>query len=290
MAAPKCPYCGTLNSVSEPRCFQCGEPLPGPVGREVRRLLTTALGRDLWVTKLFLGLCWLGFALMLLDNARSSFAGLPLGMGSGGRIAPSAMLRAGVLVEPVVHEWWRYVTAVFFHFNLLHIAFNSVWLWSLGRTLEPELGSGRFTLLYLVTGVAGFGANALLGPMPLTGGASGAVFGLFGALVGYSLGRKSSLWREHLSRLVIFVVLSALLGAGMSGGGVNNAAHIGGAVAGVGVGFLFAVERRRPAAHRWFGYFGVLGVIAVVAALVATQLSPTWQAYREHVESPEGIW
>lgn len=290
MAAPKCPYCGTLNSASEKRCFQCKQPLPGPLGRGARDLVKSLLGGELWVTKLFIGINVASFVLMLLDNSRSEVAGLPLGLGSGsGGLTRSALLRAGVLQQLVVSEWWRFLSAVFFHFSLLHILFNMMWLWILGRSMEPELGTARFTITYLLAGIGGYLANYLLGPIPWTGGASGSVFGLFGALVGYSLGRKNSLWREHMTRLIVFVVLSWLIGGGMGDGGVNNVAHIGGALVGIALGYLFGVERRYPLTHRLLGYVAVLGVGAVIASLVLSQLSPTWNYVRQ-LESQQDMW
>ncbi|MCA9642405.1 MAG: rhomboid family intramembrane serine protease, partial [Myxococcales bacterium] len=258
MAAPKCPYCGTINSIGESHCHQCQQPLPGPLGRASRDLVQSLLGRELWVTKLFIGINVASFALMLLDNSRAEGAGLPLGFGGGGGLQGSSMLRAGVLHQIVVGEWWRFLSAVFFHFSFLHILFNMMWLGSLGRSLEPELGTSRFTITYLLSGIGGFIGNLLLGPMPLTGGASGSVFGLFGCLVGYSLGRKNSLWRDHLSRLILFVVLSWLIGGGMGGGGVNNVAHVGGALVGIAMGYLFGVERRYPLTHRLLNYVAML--------------------------------
>src|SRR5690606_1819197 len=106
------------------------QPLPGPLGRGARDLVKSLLGGELWVTKLFIGINVASFVLMLLDNSRSEVAGLPLGLGSGsGGLTRSALLRAGVLQQLVVSEWWRFLSAVFFHFSLLHILFNMMWLW-----------------------------------------------------------------------------------------------------------------------------------------------------------------
>ncbi|MCA9631256.1 MAG: rhomboid family intramembrane serine protease [Myxococcales bacterium] len=278
-----------MNSASEKRCFQCKQPLPGPLGRASRDLVKSLLGDELWVTKLFIGINVLSFVLMLLDNGRAEGASLPMGFGGGGGLTRSALLRAGVLNQLVVGEWWRFLSAVFFHFSVLHILFNMMWLGILGRSLEPELGSARFTITYLLAGIGGFLGNLLLGPMPWTGGASGSVFGLFGALVGYSLGRKNSMWRDHMTRLIIFVVLSWVIGGGMGGGGVNNVAHVGGALVGIAMGYLFGVERRYPLTHRVLGYVAVLGVGAVIASLVLCQISPTWEYVRQ-LESQQDMW
>lgn len=290
VAAPKCPYCGTLNSPSEARCFQCKQPLPGPINRRFRDLAHTALGQDLWVTKLFVGINVVSFLLMLLDNSRSAAASLPLGFGGDGGLTTSALLRAGLLYgagfSPINGEWWRFMSAIFLHLSLLHLLFNMLWLVSLGRVLEPELGSARFVLLYLATGVGGFLGNAILDAGYNTGGASGSVFGLFGAIVGYSLARKSSMWREHLTRLVLYVVLSwALLG-----GGVNNVAHVGGAVAGIGLGYLFGIERRQPTVNRLLGYVGAVAAVLPIVALLLCQFSPVWRALRDGAESARGLW
>lgn len=289
VAAPKCPYCGTLNSPSEARCFQCKQVLPGPINRWYRNLAQTLLGQDLWVTKLFFGVNVVSFLLMLLDNSRAIGASLPLGFGGDGGLTTSALLRAGLLVgegfNVVNGEWWRFVSAIFVHMSVLHLLFNMLWLTSLGRALEPELGSGRFVLLYLGTGVGGFLGNAIIDPAYNTGGASGAVFGLFGAVVGYSLARKNSMWREHLARLVLYVVLSwALFDR------VNNVAHVGGAVVGVALGYVFGRERRQPSMNRAFGYFGAVAALLPIASLILCQFSPLWRGLRDGAESTRGLW
>ena len=78
-------------------------------------------------------------------------------------------------------EWYRLVTSGFLHFGIIHLGFNMLMLFQLGQLLEPEIGRIRFALLYFASLLAGSAAVVLLDPSGLTGGASGAVFGLMGA-------------------------------------------------------------------------------------------------------------
>ncbi|MGE0325675.1 MAG: rhomboid family intramembrane serine protease [Polyangiaceae bacterium] len=296
MAAPKCPYCGTLNSIGESHCHKCKQPLPGPLGRAARDLVTSLLGRELWVTKLFMGLNLAVFALMVVDNGRSIGAGLPIGFNIGSAfLLPSTLLRGGALLvgfdfQVVNGEWWRFLSAVFVHYTLIHLLFNMSWVVSLGRALEPELRSARFAIAYLLTGVGGFLLTAAVGPSN-TAGASGSVMGLFGVLVGYSFGQRNNMWREHLPRLLLYLILSWFMGEGMraaGAGAVNNMAHVGGAVIGLGIGFLWGRERRTPLLNRLLGIFSVIAVLCAIAAVVACQFSPEWGKQRDRESAQDG--
>ena len=91
----------------------------------------------------------------------------------------------GALYGPFVAQgdWWRLVTSMFLHASLLHIAFNMLALWWVGTPLERQIGRGRFLLLYFVSGLAGSAGALFQAPLSPTVGASGAIFGLFGAIL-----------------------------------------------------------------------------------------------------------
>ena len=88
-------------------------------------------------------------------------------------------------------QWWRLFTALFIHFGLLHLALNILALWDIGRLVERLLGPTRFVLLYLGSGVIGNLVSLVVqGNQAVSGGASGAIFSLYGALLVF-------LWRER---------------------------------------------------------------------------------------------
>ncbi len=159
-------------------------------------------------------------------------------------------------------QWWRLATALFLHFGVLHLALNMWALWDVGRLVEQLYGRWRFTLLYLGSGVFGNLLSLVLqGNKAVSGGASGAVFSLYGALLVF-------LWRErhHVQRhefrwlfgaAIVFTVVT--LGMGLVIPGIDNAAHVGGLVCGAVLAQLLA--------RRWEGNHSGPGVASRVAAV-----------------------
>ena len=97
---------------------------------------------------------------------------------NGGRVFDHGYLFAPDVARG---EYWRLITSVFMHLGPFHLAMNMFVLWIIGRPLEERMGRGRFLLLYLGAGLAGSAGALLLSPCVATVGASGAIFGLFGA-------------------------------------------------------------------------------------------------------------
>ena len=162
-------------------------------------------------------------------------------------------------------QWWRLATYMFLHGGFLHIAFNMWCLWDLGALCESLYGRATFAAVYLITGVAGGVASVGWRPLGATVGASGAIFGLAGALVAsfylgeFSLPRDAI--RATLKRLAFFVVINVVLSGVIPG--VDNACHIGGLLGGMILGALIAVVApgRDQVAQR-------VGVITLVAVMV----------------------
>jgi membrane associated rhomboid family serine protease/cytochrome c-type biogenesis protein CcmH/NrfG len=139
-------------------------------------------------------------------------------------------------------EWWRLLTYMFLHGGAMHIFFNMWCLWDLGRLSESLYGRWTFAGIYLITGVSGGLASIAWNPRVLSVGASGAIFGLAGALIASFYLGEFSLPRVAISgtlrSLVIFAVFN--LGFGQLFGGIDNACHIGGLVSGLILGALIA--------------------------------------------------
>ncbi|HVI07532.1 MAG TPA: rhomboid family intramembrane serine protease [Candidatus Binatia bacterium] len=169
-------------------------------------------------------------------------------------------------------EWWRLLTCVFVHGGLLHIAFNMWCLWDLGALSESLYGRGTFFVLYLTCGLGASLASVIWNPHVLSVGASGAIFGLAGALIAaFKLG-EFSLPRAALSgtlrSLMIFVVFNLIFGA--ASGVTDNAAHIGGLITGLILGALIAVAAPHgPALRRAAIFVLVLSSLAGGAAALA---------------------
>jgi rhomboid protease GluP len=145
-------------------------------------------------------------------------------------------------------EWWRLLTYMFLHGGAMHIFFNMWCLWDLGRLSESLYGRWTFAGIYLITGVSGGLASIAWNPRVLSVGASGAIFGLAGALIASFYLGEFSLPRVAISgtlrSLVIFAVFN--LGFGQLFGGIDNACHIGGLVSGLALGALIARLAPQP--------------------------------------------
>lgn len=162
-------------------------------------------------------------------------------------------------------QWYRLLSSGFLHYGLLHIGFNMYALYALGQTLEPSLGRVRFLLVYLASLLGGSAGALVFQPDGLHGGASGAVFGLFGLItVGYVLRGINPLTTSLGGVLLINVFLS--FRPGISFGG-----HLGGAVAGALCGLVMVApaHRRVP---KWLTYAAPIAVaaVSVVISVVTT--------------------
>jgi rhomboid protease GluP len=139
-------------------------------------------------------------------------------------------------------QWWRLLTCIFVHGGLLHIASNMYGLWILGRVAEPLYGRWTFGIAYLLCGLSGSVASIVWKPVVLSVGASGAVFGVAGALLASFYLGELSLPRSAVMTTVrsLAVVLGINLLFGSVVAHIDNAAHVGGLVMGLLLGALIA--------------------------------------------------
>ncbi len=160
-------------------------------------------------------------------------------------------------------EWWRLFTCTFLHAGVIHVAMNMVVLFNIGPFVERLTGRVGFLILYVFAGLAGSVASIAWQPYVLSVGASGAVFGMYGALLGFLLRGKGSIPREVLSELqksaMVFLGYNLLFG--LSQKGIDMAAHLGG-LAGGFVGGLLLSHPITPAGVR-----GRLGRAAALALI-----------------------
>lgn len=188
---------------------------------------------DLIVTKTLIGICVAVFLIQIV-------MGFAEGRGAGGIIQLSRedeLFQRGALQAYAVSnggDWWRPFTSGFLHGGLIHIAFNSIFIYSFGQLLEPALGRLKFLLLYFVGMMGGaVGALLLSDPLSATVGASGAGFGLLGAALVMARIRRNEQLASQLMFLALinFAITYAFPGISLGG-------HLGGFVAGGLVGYL----------------------------------------------------
>lgn len=144
-------------------------------------------------------------------------------------------------------EWWRLFTSTFIHIGIIHIALNMWCLWSLGPVLERLMGWKAFLLTYVVCGIAGSEASLVWKPLGGGAGASGAIFGVAGAFFSFLVFKKAPISPEFAKRrlksVAVFIFYNLFFGAVALR--VNNAAHVGGLVAGLILGAVLPCVLRR---------------------------------------------
>ncbi len=163
-------------------------------------------------------------------------------------------------------EWWRIFTCIFLHFGIFHLAMNMYALFMAGVYLEPMLGRVRFIVAYtctgLLSGIVSLWWHRVQGESATTAGAgaSGAIFGLYGVFLALLLTNliPKQLRQTLLQSIGIFIVYNLFYGLK---GGVDNAAHIGGLLSGIIIGFVFYLVLKSGDARRsnWM----VVGTAAV---------------------------
>lgn len=201
----------------------------------------------------------------------------------------NALFVLGAKFGPAIDagEYWRFLTPMVLHGSLIHLGFNSFALYSLGPETERVFGTGRFLALYLLAGFAGTIASYVRSDN-LSIGASGAIFGLIGALAAFFYGARSLIGaeasRQQVTQLVTMAALNIFIGLSVQT--IDNAAHIGGLVVGALAGFALAPRYRiddrlyppavvradRPAMAWAFGGLALIALVAVAAFAVARNI------------------
>jgi membrane associated rhomboid family serine protease len=178
------------------------------------------------------------------------------------------------------NEWWRAFSCTFIHIGVLHLAVNMYSLWRVGAFVERLLGPGLFTVVYLLAGLGGSFASILWNPTHVSAGASGAIFGLFGFIVGFALRARNvlppdaarSLWDGIILTIAINVFLA------FSVPYLDNAAHLGGLAIGLFAGIMAtdsALEREGRGASPASQVIVLAAVVALgVLSKVKTENDP----------------
>jgi membrane associated rhomboid family serine protease len=264
-----CPECSHPAGADENVCTRCGHALGGRLAHRARRVFGL-----LWERGTPVAATVLTGAIAAMYLA-SSMWGPNHGLGGIGLAPhPLAFERFGAASTVAIQdgEWWRMSTATFLHVNLLHLAFNLTSLWTAAIFLEEVIGAKKTLVLYLALGLAASLVSFVWHTQtpPYVGssvGASGAVCGLIGVALGFTLRRRNAA-RHVLRNYVVWGVW--ILVIGFSGWRIDNAAHAGGLVGGFLAGL---VVRRRGVtvplvARAWT--FALVAVVAVtISSLVA---------------------
>lgn len=182
-------------------------------------------------------------------------------------------------------DWWRLMTSAFLHAGVTHLLFNMVALWVVGDVVEPRLGRWRFLTVYLVSAFAGSVLSYVVDPINQPSvGASGAVFGLFGALFVLALRL-----RFDIRGIIALIVINIVIGF-IPGWNINWRAHIGGLIAGavVTAAMVYAPQRQRLA---WsIGASVAVVALCIAAVVVRTNQLQTCVMENRPADCNTGIW
>ena len=168
---------------------------------------------------------------------------------SGGCEDTENMIRLGAGYTPYIMgngEWFRLITPIFLHFGIEHIAGNSIALLAMGQYVERYYGRIKYVIIYMISGIAGnlltLGVELLTGNYAVSVGASGAISGLFGAMIIFAIDKRTRKYFP-ISRVILALIL--MIAPGFGDATINNYAHMGGALAGFLLGFIFYLTRRK---------------------------------------------
>jgi membrane associated rhomboid family serine protease len=245
---PICPDCMTPTSVGM-RCPECARD------RTKVRTIRSASG----VPVITRALIVLNVIVFLAETA----TGVRL---SGCSVSCGTVWNHGVLYGPAIahqHDYWRIVSGGFLHDGIFHIAVNMLSLYFVGSALEPAVGRINFAAIYGASLLAGSFGALLFQPHVPTVGASGAIFGIFGALIIVAYHRGIPIWQSGLGMVLVINLIFSVTFSGISIGG-----HLGGLVGGLICGEVVVqwTERRRLP---WLAYTGylVVAVLSVAGAI-----------------------
>ena len=166
---------------------------------------------------------------------------------AGGSENPEVLLRFGAMFGPFIAngEYWRLFTAMFLHFGFAHLATNGLGLFIFGRLVEKVFGPARFLTIYILAGLFGSVASYAFNSIAVGAGASGAIFGVLGALATYFLVQREMSGKLAQGNLTGILFLAAInLLYGFATPGIDNWAHIAGFVSGFGLGIVLAPRYR----------------------------------------------
>ncbi len=184
-------------------------------------------------------------------------------------------------------QYWRLLSSAFLHFGLLHLVFNMMALYSLGGLAERLYGRRAFLLLYLGAALIGSLASVLFSPdRTVSAGASGAIFGLGGALAAFWLRNGEhvplSVLKGQWINLAVFIGFSVYMA--LTATGIDNAAHGGGFLAGAALGLMLGTPLDRPGTASWPRLGLGLAALLLTMALILPALPEP--AYRYPAEQP----
>ena len=264
-----------------PTCIQCGREVPeqftgSPCPVCVHRAREAAQRRQFWeyvrhafssVTGVLIGANVLVFLAMVLRGVSATDPTV------------DQILRWGANFGPYTldHQWWRLLTCMFLHIGIVHLLLNMWALLNVGPLAEAVYGRLNFLIIYFICGLSGSLASLLWNPAITSAGASGAIFGIIGALIATLYFDKVRIPR-HVSRPILTSLVAsaiAVLAYGYFKTGIDNGAHIGGLVSGLILGTVIGLHLERTDQARRFQQivFAISAVVLLATAFLLQRVA-----------------
>jgi len=182
-----------------------------------------------------------------------------------GNVAVGRAIQLGALDPPLVADggWWRLIASAFIHWTWLHVLSNGVSLYFVGTIAEPFYRWWRYLVIYLASAMVGSLASLSFAPMAIAAGASGAVFGILGALLVLGFSLRGDYRRTLLRTIAFWIVVN--LAYDLAVPRIDIWDHVGGLVAGIFTALAVGLPGRK---WRPWNAVGLTGLAATVAALV----------------------
>lgn len=188
-------------------------------------------------------------------------------------------------LETLHGDWWRLITSCFLHFGIVHLLMNMYALIYVGIILEPQIGSLRLLVAYMLSGLVASLTSVWWHSWVVAAGASGAVFGMYGLLL--AMLTTSYIEQKIRKPMLMYIAFYVLynLGNGMQDG-IDNAAHIGGLISGMAIGYLYVYFLKRPNAKR-LTYPVVIALtifITVISGFVYSKIPNSLAIYQQQMQ------
>jgi rhomboid protease GluP len=259
-----CPNCGQIISVNAEKCIHCGRRNPGLWG--FAPLLQGLLGRFGFAEMVSI-VCVIFYAISLLFSPSVNLRSSSFFTFLEPHPVILSLLGATSRFTVFSGQWWTLITAIYLHGNLLHILFNVMWIRQLAPEVEEYFGIARLILIFTIAGIAGFVFAILFSPYGAIG-ASGSIFGLFGAIVYYGRHRGGSFGMTVYRQTAIWAAL--LFFMGLSSPRVSNWGHAGGFIGGYLAAMLLGYTEKRPESFTMrLWAMGAVGLTILAFGMVA---------------------
>ncbi len=171
------------------------------------------------------------------------------------------LVEFGAKYDPLINEgeWWRFFTAIFLHIGFLHLFMNSLALFYLGSAVERIYGTSRYMIIYLTAGLFG-SISSFAFNSQISAGASGAIFGCFGALLYFGVVHKKLFFRTMGKNVIVILIVN--LGLGLAIPMIDNSAHVGGLIGGFLASAVLHLPKHRIIKRQFITLIVMAGAIS----------------------------